>query len=134
MYTLTLTVSEEVYTQLEAVARMTTRAVEEVAAHLVSRAVSPLVQVDLPSLAQTVLGDLDALDTPALWAIVRSRANADKIALYDLLMARRSAGHLTPDGERLLEDLSTEADALMLRVAYAYGLLQQRGQTASTPA
>jgi hypothetical protein len=132
--TITLTVPEEVYAHIEALARMTTRSVDELAAQLLICSMSPLVKVDLPSLARTELGALDDLDNQALWAIVRSSANADKIALYDLLSERRSAGHITPEGQRLLEELSAEADALMLRVANAYALLRDRGQTVSTPA
>ena len=132
--TITLTVSEDVYTQIEALARMTARSVEDFVEQSLTRSVSSLVDLDLPSLAQAELGAMEDLTNEALWAIVRSTANADRIALYDLLSERRDAGNITPEGERLLEHLSAEADALMLRVAHAYALLEARGQTLSAPA
>ena len=41
---------------------------------------------------------------------------------------RKYAGALTPEGQQLLTQLREEADALTLRKAHAYALLQQRGQ------
>ena len=72
---------------------------------------------------------MDNLSDEALWAIARSRANDDKIALYDLLIARQNAGSLTTEGRRVLTQLREETDALMVRKAHAYVLLQSRGYT-----
>jgi hypothetical protein len=75
------------------------------------------------------LNALERLSDEALWAIARSTANDDKIALYDVLIERQNAHTLTTEGRHLLTQLRDEADALMLRKAHAYVLLQRRGYT-----
>ncbi len=86
----------------------------------------------MPSLSPALQAELEAmtqLSDDALWAIAGSTVNADKLALYDLLIERQNAGPLTPDGKQLLAQLRDEADALMVRKAHAYALLRQRGHT-----
>ena len=72
---------------------------------------------------------MSQLSDDALWAIAGSTANEDKQALYDLLIERQHAGTLTAEGRRMLTQLRDEADALMVRKAHAYALLQSRGHT-----
>ena len=54
--------------------------------------------------------------------------NSDSLALYDLLRARKEEGTLTPEGQQWLTRLTQEADALGLRKAHAYVLLNGRGR------
>ncbi len=75
---------------------------------------------------------MEHLSDEALWAIARSTANDDKIALYDLLIERQNSGSLTVEGHGLLTQLREEADALMVRKAHAYAILQSRGYTLPT--
>jgi hypothetical protein len=71
---------------------------------------------------------MEQLSDEALWTMAYSTANDDKIALY-VLIERQNTGTLTAEGRRLLTQLRNEADALMLRKAHAYALLQSRGYT-----
>lgn len=91
-----------------------------------------ILEPDLPPAVQAELQAMEHLSNEALWAIARSTANDDKIALYDLLIERRNAGTLTTEGRRLLTELRDEADALMHRKAHAYSLLQSHGYTLPT--
>ena len=75
---------------------------------------------------------MEQLSDEALWAIARSTANDDKIALYGVLIERQHIGTLTTEGRHLLTQLGEEADALTLRKAHAYALLQSRGYTLPT--
>jgi hypothetical protein len=131
-HTLTVTISEDLYDQVEEQARSTARSIDELVALALIRFVVPLRQLELSPLMEAELQAMEALSNEALWSIVRSTENADKIALYDLLSERNSNGRITPVGRKALDELNAEADALMLRVAHAYSLLQDRGQTPST--
>ena len=57
--------------------------------------------------------------------------NPDKVVLYDVLLERHQAGSLTPEGREELTRLREAADALMLRKAHAYALLQRAGVISS---
>ena len=58
--------------------------------------------------------------------------NPDKVAMYDALLERNREGILTSEGRNWLTDLRHEADALMLRKAHAYLILQSRGRKLPT--
>ncbi|HEY52596.1 MAG TPA: hypothetical protein G4N94_03985 [Caldilineae bacterium] len=88
---------------------------------------TPPVETDLPDDVQAELNAMAALSDDALWQIAQGTMNRDKEALYDLLLERFHAGGLTPEGREWLDDLREEADAMMLRKAHAYALLQSRG-------
>jgi hypothetical protein len=129
---ITVSLPEDLYDQLEARARTAARSVDEVVAQTLARSLPPSPEPDLPPAVQAELRAMEHLSDEALWAIARSTANDDKIALYDLLIERQNAGTLTAEGRRLLMELREEADALMLRKAHAYALLQSRGYTLPT--
>jgi hypothetical protein len=129
---ITVSLPEDLYDQLEARARTAARSVDEMVAQTLARSLPPSAEPELPPAAQAELQAMEHLSDEALWAIARSTANDDKIALYDLLIERQNAGTLTTEGRRLLTDLREEADALMLRKAHAYALLQSRGYTLPT--
>ncbi|HZS86989.1 MAG TPA: hypothetical protein VFE42_05845 [Chloroflexota bacterium] len=130
--TITVTIPEDTYAHIEAQARESDRSVEDLIAQTLARSVSPPIEADLPPLVQAELRAMGDLSEDALSAIARSTANPDKVALYDRLIERRGAGSITAQEQRLLEELSMEADALMLRKAHAYALLQARGQSLPT--
>lgn len=130
--TITVTVSDDVYTQLEAQARSSERSVDDLIAQTLTRGLAPAAELDLPPSVQAELNAMEHLSDEALWAIARSRANDNNVALYDLLIARQNAGSLTLEGQGMLTQLREEADALMVRKAHAYALLQSRGHTLPT--
>ena len=129
---ITVTLPEDLYDQLEAQARTAARSVDEMVAQTLARGLAPSPEPDLPPAVQAELQAMEQLSDEALWAIARSTANDDTVALYDLLIERQNAATLTTEGRRLLMELREEADALMLRKAHAYALLQSRGYTLPT--
>ena len=130
--TITVTLPEDVYTQLEARARSNARSVDDVVAQTLALGLPPSPERDLPSSIQAELHAMVHLSDEALWAVARSTANDDKIALYDLLIERQQSGVLTTEGRKVLTQLREEADALMVRKAQAYAILHSRGYTLPT--
>jgi hypothetical protein len=126
--TITLTVPEALYRRLETQARTAARSVEEVAARALTRNLPPPVEDDLPPTLRAELKAMSRLSDESLWRIAESTMNPDKVALYDVLLERHQTGALTPEGQEWLTRLREEADALMLRKAHAYALLQSRGR------
>ena len=126
MRTVTLTLSEELYEQLEAQAQAEARSVNEMVVQTLTRSLPP-IEDDLPAATQVELKALAHLADETLWQIAQSSMNHDKVALYDVLLERHQAGSLTPEGRDLLTQLREEAETLMLRKAHAYALLQSRG-------
>ena len=131
--TITVTVPEDVYAQLEAQARTTARSVDDLVTQtLAAQVLPPAPEADLPPSVQAELQAMAQLSDDALWAIAGSTANEDKRALYDLLIERQNAGSLTTEGRHLLAQLREEADALMVRKAQAFVLLHSRGYSLPT--
>ncbi|MBK9231654.1 MAG: hypothetical protein WAW03_15135 [Anaerolineae bacterium] len=125
--TITLTVPENLYKRLETQARAAARSVEEVAARALIRSLPPPVEADLPPALRAELKAMSHLSDETLWQIADSTMNPDKVALHEVLLERNQSGALTPEGRQWLTRLREEADALMLRKAHAYVLLQSRG-------
>lgn len=109
------------------------RSVDELAAQTLAERIPPASDAELAPALQTDSGAMSQLSADALWAIAGSVVNADKLALYDLLIERQNTGLLTPDGKQLLSQLREEADALMLRKAQAYALFAPTGTHAAKP-
>jgi hypothetical protein len=127
MHTLTLTMPDNLYTQLSAQAKMVARSVDEIILQTLTRHLAPAVEEDLPAPLQAELKAMEQLSDDALWSMAKSTLNPDKIALYDTLLERLHEQTLTPEGREWLTRLREEADALMLRKAHAYALLKSRG-------
>ncbi len=132
VHTLTLTLPEQIYQRLKAQAQAAARPVDEVAVEAITRSLPPSIEPDLPLPLQEELKAIERLSDEALWQVARSEMNPDKVALYDVLLERLQLGTLTPEGRELLTHLRQEADALMLRKAQAYALLQSRGHQLPT--
>lgn len=125
--TITITVPEGLYAQLEAQAHGAAQSVDDFVAQTLAQVLPPLPEADLPPSVQAELRAMSQFSDDALWAIAGGMANEDKQALYDLLIERQDAGSLTAEGRRLLAQLREEVDALMVRKAHAYALLHDRG-------
>jgi hypothetical protein len=130
--TITVTLPEDVYAQLEARARATARSIDDLVSQTLAHGLPPQTEADLPLPVQAELDAMVYLSDEALWAIARSTANEDNRALYDLLIERQNDGSLTTQGRNLLAQLREEADALMVRKAQAHALLHSRGHTPPT--
>jgi hypothetical protein len=101
--------------------------VSEVAVQALARSLPPPVEEDLPPVLRAELKAMKRLSDESLWQIAQSAMNPDKEALYDVLLERLQAQTLTAEGQEWLTRLRAEAEALMLRKAHAYALLQSRG-------
>lgn len=130
--TITVTVPEDVYSQLEAQAHTTARTVDDLVTQSLAHVLPPEAEAELPPSLRTELAAMAHLSDEALWAIAGSTANQDKQALYDLLIERQNSGSLTAEGRHMLARLREEMDALMVRKAHAYTLLHGRGYTLPT--
>lgn len=130
--TITVSVPENLYQQLEAEARTADQSVGDFVIRRLSRVLPPVPEPDLPPAVRVELTAMEQLSDDALWLIARGTANADKVAMLDVLLERKLAGELTPEGQQLLTQLREEADALALRKAHAYALLQHRGHVLPT--
>lgn len=124
---ITVTVPETMYTQLEVEVRAHARSMDEFITQTLTRTLPLALEPDLPSSVEAELQAMEHLSDEALWAIARSQANDDKVALYDLLIERQDAGALTSEGKKVLTQLREETDALMVRKAHAFVLLRDRG-------
>lgn len=125
--TITVSVPENLYKQLEAEARTAEQSVGDFVIRSLSRVLPLPLEPDLPPAMRAELTAMGGLSDDALWLIARGTANADKVAMLDVLLERKLAGELTPEGQDLLTQLREEADALTLRKSHAYALLKQRG-------
>lgn len=128
----TVTLPESLYTRLSAQAQAADRSVDEFVLHNLLRVLPPSVEEDLPPRLQAELEAMAHLSDDGLWQLAQSVMNPDKVALYDLLLERQAAGELTSEGEEMLAQLREDGDALMLRKAHAYALLQSRGHRLPT--
>lgn len=127
--TVTITVSDDLYTQLETQARRAARPVDEVVVQTLARGLLATADSELPPAVQAELSMMESLGDPALWEIAGSTASSDTVAVYDLLADRQDDGTITAEGRQMLEQLRDEFDRLTLRKAHAFALLKRRGHT-----
>ncbi len=125
--TITITLPETVYEQLETQARVTARSFGDLVTQTLVRSLPLAPEPELPPAIQAELRAMEHLSDASLSAIAHSTANDDTIALYDLLTERQADGTLTLEGRQVRDRLREEMDALMVRKAHAFALLQSRG-------
>ena len=130
--TITLTLPEPIYKQLQNQAKITSRSLDEIASQLFMRSLPPKVEDDLPPSYRIELESMAHLSDEVLWQIAQSTMNQDKVAFYDILLERHQAETLTPIGRQWLTQLREEAEQLMLRKAHAYAILKNRGHQLPT--
>jgi hypothetical protein len=123
---------EPLYQQVKRQAQQSQRSVEDVVTLALQQHLPPTVADTLPHALQKELQAMSDLSDATLWQIAASSMNTDKVAMYDLLLERHANNSLTPEGRQMLDELRLEADALTLRKAQAYALLQSRGHRLPT--
>lgn len=124
--TVTLELSENLYTRLQQAAQASRRSLDEVLLRAVQIG-SPPRWDDAPAEFQADLAALDRLDDEALWRIARSRKTEADMERYQELLDRNANGVLTADERDALVQLRTEFDRFMLRKVHAAALLRWRG-------
>lgn len=126
-YTITMTLPNNLYERLQNRARAMKISVGEVVTETLIRSLPPLVESDLPLGLQSELRAMEHLSDEALWQIAEGTLNPEKAAFIEVLLERNREGTLTQEGHTWLTQLQGESQALTLRKAHAYALLQSRG-------
>ena len=125
--TITVTIPEMLYLQLEASARASAQSLDTVVMRSLERSVPSHLSALLPPALQAELEAMEHLSDEALRAIAYSVAPPDRISVLDSLMTQAQAGTLTPEQQAQLTALRAESEALMVRKAHAFVLLKSRG-------
>ncbi|OQY51166.1 MAG: hypothetical protein DRR08_03305 [Candidatus Parabeggiatoa sp. nov. 2] len=131
-HTITLALPEPIYQHLQNQAQITTRPLNDVIFQILSQTLPPEVEEDLPFNYRIELESMAHLSDDVLWQIAQSTMNQEKVALYDILLARHKTGQLTQIGQKWLTQLREDAEQLMLRKAHAYAIIKNRGHQLPT--
>lgn len=124
-HTVTLTLSEPVYTQLQRIASRSAQPIEKMLeSHLSGEFSSPST---LPESLQTELAAFRQLSDEALWTIAREQMSSDQRERVTLFLALNRRLALTPTEESELDELLAASDRIMIRKAEAAALLTHRG-------
>jgi hypothetical protein len=127
--TITVTIPEMLFLQLEAAARSSAQSVDAVVAQSLERTIPPHLAALLPTALQAELDAMEHLSDEALRAIAYSIASPERTQQMDDLIALKQAGTITPEQQEHLTALRGESEALMVRKAHAFVLLKSRGHT-----
>ena len=127
--TITVTISERLFLQLEAAARSSAQSLDAVVAQTLERTLPPHLVALLPTELQAELAAMEQLSDEALRAIAYSTATPERSAQMDVLTALKQDGAITPSRQAQLTALRAESEALMVRKAHAFVLLKSRGHT-----
>lgn len=124
-HTVTLTLSDAVYAELQRRAVQTAQPLEKLLeSHIAGEFASPST---LPEDIQKELLAFRQLSDEALWTIAREQLAADTRERTTVLLALNKRSALTPNDEIELDQLLEVGDRVMLRKAEAAALLTQRG-------
>lgn len=127
--TITVTIPEMLFLQLEAAARSSAQSLDAVVARSLERNIPPHLAALLPIELRDELGAMEHLSDEALRAIALSMAPAERGAQTDDLIALKQSGTISPNQQAQLTALRAESEALMVRKAHAFALLKGRGHT-----
>jgi len=119
-------VPQPLYRRLQRLAELTRRPVETLVAQTLDANIPPLPD-HLPEEMRADLLALESLDDESLWQVARSTVSPEQQKEHSRLLTKNSRGTITEADRGRLDQLSREADRLMLRKAYAYVLLKWRG-------
>ena len=127
--TITVTIPEMLYLQLEAAARSSAQTVDAVITQSLERTVPPHLAALLPAALRAELDAMEQLSDDALRAIAYSVAPPERGGQMDGLIGLKQAGTITAEQQAQLTALRDESEALMVRKAHAFVLLKSRGDT-----
>ena len=121
----TLTIPDDLYSQVQSIADRHDRPIEEVLIdHLkLLTLLTPDEEAELKALRQ--------LSDDALWTIAREQLPVSLQERLQTLMDRNTNGQITPDEYHELEGYVARGDRLMIRKAEAATILQARGYSFS---
>jgi hypothetical protein len=127
--TITVSIPEALYLQIEAAARSSAQSVDAVVAQSLERTIPPHLATLLPTALRAELDAMEQLSDEALRAIALSMAPPERGMRMDDLITLKQSGSITPEQQAELTELSAESEALMVRKAHAFALLKSRGHT-----
>ena len=127
--TITVTIPEMLFLQLEAAARSSAQSLDAVVAQSLERTIPAHLAARLPVELQNELDAMEHLSDEALRAIAYSMPSSERVAQMDDLVTLKQDGAITPDQQAQLTALRAEMEALMVRKAHAFVLLKSRGHT-----
>lgn len=125
--TITVTLPETVYAQLQATARASAQSVDSIVAQSLARSIPPHVAALLPGALRAELDVMEHLSDHALRAIALSVAPPERGPLMDTLIDLKQDGTISPVQQEQLTALSIDSESLMVRKAHAFALLTSRG-------
>jgi hypothetical protein len=131
--TITVTIPERLFLQLEAAARSSAVSLDAMLAQSLERVVPPNLAALLPATLQAELDAMEHLSDEALRAIAYSTVTPERVGERDTLAAQEQGGGLSEEQRARLAALRAEAEALMVRKAHAFVLLKSRGHTPPSP-
>jgi hypothetical protein len=126
---LTVTIPEMLYRQLEAAARSSAQSLDMVVARSLERSIPSHLDARFPEALQAELVAMRQLSDDALRAIAGSVEPAERRDQINDLIDLRDAGTITEEQTTQLATLRAESEALMVRKAHAFALLKSRGHT-----
>ncbi len=127
MQTITISLPDKVYQRLQHAAASAGKAEHELAAQSVQESLPPLMDT-IPARYRDELRAMEKLANGELWAIARSTVDEKSQRKLRRLLKKNSLATITKSEQDLLTDLSSSADQVMLKKAYALLLLKWRGQ------
>lgn len=127
--TITVTIPEMLYLQIEAVAHSSVQTMDAVVVQTLERTIPPQLAALLPVPLHAEINAMEHLSDEALLAIAYSVAPRERGEQMDTLIASKQAGGLAADAQEQLMRLRNESEALMVRKAHAFALLKSRGHT-----
>ncbi len=127
--TITVTIPEMLFLQLEAAARTSAQSLDAVVSQSLTQALPTQLKALLPGELQDELAVMEQLSDDALHAIAYSTTPAERLIQMDALITLKQAGMLTPTQQHQLTLLRRDTEAVMVRKAHAFVLLKNRGQT-----
>lgn len=123
-----LTVPEEVYERARQIAEETSQPVDQVMiAYLRTLSIPSIPIPALPPDEEAELEALKHLSDDALWTIAREQMVDHLQSKMQILMDKNSAGTITGEEHKELEELVERGQQLIVRKSEAAALLTQRG-------
>lgn len=124
--TLTISVSDSLYQQLQRAAELFHQPTETIIIHSLNHTLPPLLE-EIPIEYQLDVYPLLQMSDRDLQQAMRQAFAPERWTEYERLLAKKKLQKLTTHEERQLSILRREADVIMFRRSYAAVLLKRRG-------
>ncbi len=124
--TITISLPDKIYQRLQHAAASAGKAEHELAAQSVRESLPPLMDA-IPARYRDALRVMEKLANDELCVIARSTVDEKSQRKLRRLLKKNSLGTITKGERELMAELSSSADQVMLKKAYALLLLKWRG-------